>query len=108
MNGARRLAFLFGILVAVSHLWADMLHGPAAYALWGFFVLSGYLMVLVLVLTTKYGTTSAGLRAYAFNRFLRIYPPYIVAVALALATIALLPSLGVQLHRLDRSTGYPV
>ena len=52
--------FFLALLVAISHLWADMVHGPAAYAVWGFFVLSGYLMTLVL--TQKYGTDAGGLR----------------------------------------------
>ena len=40
--------FFLSLIVAVSHLWAGMIDGPAAYAVWGFFVLSGYLMTLVL------------------------------------------------------------
>ena len=69
-------AFL-AFLVAISHLWAGMVDGPAAYAVWGFFVLSGYLMTLVL--TTRYGTTPGGLRQFALNRLLRIYPSFLVA-----------------------------
>jgi peptidoglycan/LPS O-acetylase OafA/YrhL len=41
--------FFLAFLVAISHLWAGMIDGPAAYAVWGFFVLSGYLMTLVLM-----------------------------------------------------------
>lgn len=65
------------LCVAFSHLWEDMLPGPAAYAVWGFFVLSGFLMTLIL--TKKYGTSKQGIKNYAFNRFLRIYPSYFVA-----------------------------
>lgn len=84
--------FVLALLVAVSHLWADMIHGPAAYAVWGFFVLSGYLMTLVL--TRKYGTDRNGIRQYAFNRFLRIYPSYAATVLLGIATIWVLLRLG--------------
>jgi len=84
--------FLLAVLVAVSHLWGGMIHGPAAYAVWGFFVLSGYLMTLVL--GHKYGTDAAGIRAYAANRVLRIYPSYVVAVLLGIATIWVLRRLG--------------
>ena len=73
------------LLVAVSHLWAGMIDGPAAYAVWGFFVLSGFLMTLVL--TTRYGTEPAGLRRFAFNRLLRIYPSFIAAGGLGIVTI---------------------
>jgi peptidoglycan/LPS O-acetylase OafA/YrhL len=74
--------FFLAAVVAISHLWAGMIDGPAAYAVWGFFVLSGYLMTLVL--TTKYGTAPAGLRQFATNRLLRIYPSFIVPQCLAL------------------------
>ena len=54
--------FLLAILVMITHLWASMLRGPAAYAVWGFFVLSGYLMTKVL--REKYGFDSRGIIAY--------------------------------------------
>jgi len=66
--------FFLAFLVAISHLWSNMIHGPAAYAVWGFFVLSGFLMTLVL--NEKYGFSKNGLLKYFFNRFLRIFPLY--------------------------------
>jgi peptidoglycan/LPS O-acetylase OafA/YrhL len=86
--------FFLAFLVAISHLWSGMLDGPAAYAVWGFFVLSGYLMTLVL--TTKYGTEAGGLWRFACNRLLRIYPSYIVAGALGMATIFVLGREGID------------
>jgi peptidoglycan/LPS O-acetylase OafA/YrhL len=77
--------FFLAVLVVISHLWAGMIDGPAAYAVWGFFVLSGYLMTLVL--TTRYGTTADGIRQFAVNRLRRIYPSYIVTVAIGIATL---------------------
>lgn len=91
--------FFLAVLVAISHLWAGMIHGPAAYAVWAFFVLSGYLMTLVL--TAKYGTEASGLRDYAFNRVLRIYPLYVVTFILGLLTLALLQSKGFDLTKLN-------
>ena len=44
--GAFRL--MLALFVAVSHLYSEMIHGPAAYAVWGFYLLSGYLMTLIL------------------------------------------------------------
>ncbi len=66
--------FLLAFFVAISHLWAGMFGGPAAYAVWGFFVLSGFLMTEIL--RNKYGFTVQGLQKYAFNRFIRIFPLY--------------------------------
>ena len=51
-----------------------------------FFVLSGFLMTLVL--TTKYGFDRTGLKAYAFNRFMRIFPLYWLAAIMGLLTLA--------------------
>ena len=65
-----------------------MIHGPAAYAVWGFFVLSGFLMSLVL--TKKYGFSPSGLKDYAQNRFLRIYPSYIFSVILGIGVLFVL------------------
>lgn len=91
--------FLLAFLVAISHLYAGMIHGPAAYAVWGFFVLSGYLMTLVL--TTKYGFSPAGLKDYAFNRFLRIFPSYWLVSAIGVVTILYMRSRGVDLLGLN-------
>ena len=93
----RNMAILPRLVVVISHLWAGMIDGPAAYAVWGFFVLSGYLMTLVL--TTKYGTAPAGLRQFATNRLLRIYPSFIVAAVLGIATILALRPLGIDPSR---------
>jgi hypothetical protein len=65
--------------VAISHLWGGMIGGPAAYAVWGFYCLSGYLMTLIL--NEKYGFSPRGLGRFAVNRALRIYPAYYVACA---------------------------
>ncbi|HEY8270465.1 MAG TPA: acyltransferase, partial [Pseudobdellovibrionaceae bacterium] len=80
--------FFLAFLVAISHLYANMIHGPAAYAVWGFYVLSGYLMTYVL--TTKYSFTVKGLQEFAFNRFLRIFPGYWIVTILGVITILVL------------------
>ena len=53
-----------------------------------FFVLSGFLMSLVL--TKKYGFSPSGLKDYAQNRFLRIYPSYIFSVILGIGVLFVL------------------
>ncbi len=60
-----------------------------AYAVFGFYCLSGYLMTLIM--QTNYGYTLGGIGKYALNRFLRIYPIYWVSI---LFSIVLILSLG--------------
>jgi peptidoglycan/LPS O-acetylase OafA/YrhL len=86
--------FILAFFVCISHLWSGMIHGPAAYAVWGFFILSGYLMTYVL--THKYGTVGAGLLDYSINRLLRIYPAYGVAVVAGAFTLFVAPRLGIS------------
>ncbi len=77
MFGIYRYCLAF--CVAISHLWGGMIGGPAAYAVWGFYCLSGYLMTLIL--NEKYGFSPRGLAKFAVNRALRIYPAYYVVCA---------------------------
>lgn len=79
-------------LVAISHLWSGMIDGPAAYAVWGFFVLSGY--VNTYVLQTRYNARPGSLGRFALNRFLRIYPGYAAAFLMGLVTLRCLPLSG--------------
>ncbi len=61
-----------------------------AYAVFGFYVLSGYLMTLVM--HTNYGYTITGSTKYAVNRILRIYPIYWLACLLSILFIEVLGS----------------
>ncbi len=86
MFGIYRYGLAF--CVAISHLWGGMIPGPAAYAVWGFYCLSGYLMTRVL--NEKYGFTPRGLARFAVNRTLRIYPAYYaVCIGMCLIFLAL-------------------
>lgn len=85
--------FILAFLVAISHLWQNMIHGPAAYAVWGFFLISGYLMTFVM--QTKYHQGAIGLRNYAVNRFLRIFPAYFIVCLLGYFTLKILPGYGI-------------
>jgi peptidoglycan/LPS O-acetylase OafA/YrhL len=57
------------------------------YAVFSFFVLSGFLMTAVMAGT--YGYTPGGFMRFAANRALRLYPAYLVAIALVLTVIGL-------------------
>jgi peptidoglycan/LPS O-acetylase OafA/YrhL len=87
MFGFYRYALAF--CVAISHLWAGMIGGPAAYSVWGFYCLSGYLMTLIL--NEKYGFSPRGLFRFAFDRALRIYPAYYVVCAAMFVLFLLVP-----------------
>lgn len=95
--GAWRL--LLAILVVASHLWEPMPQGYAAYAVWGFYVLSGFLMTYVLSL--KYGFSLQGIVAYAYNRVLRIFPGYYTALLIGIATLLAVGRYGIRLTDLN-------
>lgn len=97
--------FLLALAVAWSHLWADMLQGPAAFAVWGFYVISGHLMATVL--RDRYGFSPAGLRAYAANRALRILPGYAVAALAGALALAVLVPRGIDVQALNPSFAWP-
>lgn len=98
MFGLGSWRFLLAFFVAISHLWSDMIGGPAAYAVWGFFVLSGFLMTEIL--RHKYGFNLHGLQVYAFNRFLRIFPLYYVTLILGILTVLYIGN-GIDLKTLN-------
>jgi peptidoglycan/LPS O-acetylase OafA/YrhL len=74
MFGIFRLAL--SLLVVVFHLTNR--HMLGWYSVYAFYTLSGFLMTLVI--TKKYNLSPGGLADFATNRFLRIYPPYLVMV----------------------------
>ncbi|MEM6535163.1 MAG: acyltransferase [Pseudomonadota bacterium] len=72
--------YLLAVMVACSHLWSDLLWWQGIYAVFGFYVISGYLMTLVLA---EVYVGREGVGAYLLNRLLRIYPLYLVVLAIA-------------------------
>lgn len=84
MFGAYRLALAF--VVFRTHT-AGVTGG--VYAVFAFFVLSGYLMTLVM--HKSYGYSREGRLRYLLNRFLRLYPPYWIVL---IGTIALMLLMG--------------
>jgi peptidoglycan/LPS O-acetylase OafA/YrhL len=97
--------FFLAFLVVISHLWSNMIHGPAAYAVWGFFVLSGFLMTHVL--RHKYGPSPQGLKDFAYNRFLRIFPMYAVACVAGALALVVLARAGLQPSSLNPQFIWP-
>jgi peptidoglycan/LPS O-acetylase OafA/YrhL len=74
---------LLAILVVTTHLYGLFYYG--IYAVFGFYLLSGYLMTTVMHKTYTY--TFTGMWRYVTNRFLRIYPPYWAAIAFTLVLL---------------------
>jgi peptidoglycan/LPS O-acetylase OafA/YrhL len=82
MFGVLRTVLAF--MVVVSHLW--LVNGLiGAYAVFGFYVISGYLMTAVMHGT--YGFDNAGQITFLRNRALRIFPMYWVALVMSIIAI---------------------
>ena len=75
--------FLLAMMVIIYHLAGI---GSCAhwgvYAVFGFYVISGYLMTMVL--QRRYGFDLRGGARYLTNRVLRLFPPYLCVLAIAL------------------------
>lgn len=95
MFGTLRLVLALGVVLA--HLgWGAYV---GRYSVFAFYVISGYLMCLVL--DRRYGFSWSGFRGYALNRVLRIFPPYWAACALSAGLLAWFgnPEYGVLWYR---------
>lgn len=75
--------FCLSLAVVTNHLLAIPILGH--YAVHGFFILSGYLMTLIMVKT--YGYSANGIGRFCLNRILRLYPTYWVILALSILAI---------------------
>jgi len=104
--------YALAMLVVLGHLWPGVwdvpLAHPGVYAVFGFYLLSGYLMSLTLSRTYPFDVT--GTLRFFGNRALRIYPPYLVVLAASTVAIAFAPggALGINpfLRRPDALWGW--
>ena len=74
---------ILALVVVVEHIGDVPMIGRCA--VFGFYILSGYLMTLIL--QTAYGYSWQGLKLYVVNRILRIYPLYWAGCLLSVAII---------------------
>jgi peptidoglycan/LPS O-acetylase OafA/YrhL len=77
------LRFLLAMVVVLFHyqtLGSGMMDAHTAVKM--FFIISGFYMAMIL--DQKYGRALGGLRAFAINRFLRLYPLYAVVLILTI------------------------
>lgn len=79
--------YILAAMVALHHLWHSHPTYIGTYGVYGFYMLSGYLMTLVL--NEVYGFSSDGTIRFLTNRALRIYPSYIIAMLFSLTVILL-------------------
>lgn len=99
MFGCFRL--ILAVLVIFDHLGPTERVGPAA--VFGFYVLSGYLMTFVM--QEVYGYSPSGMLRFAANRWLRIFPIYLLA---CVATLILVAAIGESVTRsYHRAIGWP-
>ena len=91
--------YVLSLLVMVGHLAPLWSSWCGYYAVFAFYLLSGFLMTKVL--RRRYGGSSAGVVRFLANRALRIHPPYWAVLGLTLGLLALWP---VDVPRLHPST----
>lgn len=78
--------FILSVLVCANHLW--IIGGVGRYAVFSFYILSGYLMTTIIC--DRYGSSLDGVKKYAINRFLRIYPTYLIVMTFTVLAIAII------------------
>jgi peptidoglycan/LPS O-acetylase OafA/YrhL len=101
--------FVLALLVVGNHLGGDytvkgaaVFNGIGNFAVYGFFVVSGYLMTLVLNQTYQFNA-----RKFWLNRFLRLYPSYYFVCAFAMLGMILWPDAAAAYHETYRISSSP-
>ena len=79
--------FRYGLamLVVVGHLWSQLAPKAGTYAVFSFYMLSGYLMTYVI--REVYGLSFSGMKRFLLNRFLRIYPLYWLVMVMTIVLL---------------------
>ncbi|WP_063701694.1 acyltransferase family protein [Pseudoalteromonas gelatinilytica] len=75
--------FFLALMVVVTHMFYPYWFGH--YAVFGFFIISGYLMTMVV--NKKYSGSIEMTLRFFLNRIVRIYPLYLIALVLSVAVI---------------------
>ena len=103
--GLGTFRFFLAFLVAISHLWSNMIGGLAAYSVWGFYLISGYLMAYVL--NSNYKFEISGLINFYKNRMIRIYPGYYFALLLGIIVLIICKNMDISFSVLNPEFGIP-
>ena len=83
------IRYVLAAVVAQTHLWPQGADWSGQIAVFAFYTLSGYLMTRIL--NECYGFTMRGTAAFGLNRVLRLWPAYMVIMALVLLALRFLP-----------------
>ena len=89
--------YLLSNLVILAHLQPNITNWTGIYAVFGFYILSGFLMTYILNETYKFHLKGIG--SYLLNRFLRIYPMYIFILLLSVFIIWQFPFASTELNK---------
>jgi peptidoglycan/LPS O-acetylase OafA/YrhL len=81
--------YALALLVAWTHLWSSPIGWVGWQSVFAFYTLSGYLMTRVL--QERCGFSLLGMRAFAINRVLRLYPAYLIVAGGTLLVTFVLP-----------------
>jgi peptidoglycan/LPS O-acetylase OafA/YrhL len=80
--------FVLALFVMAMHV--GDIRDIGCYAVFSFFVLSGFLMTTIT--NNTYGFSGHGITLFLFNRALRIYPPYYASLLIAALCLCFLPA----------------
>jgi peptidoglycan/LPS O-acetylase OafA/YrhL len=89
------LRFVLASLVVANHVWLPTANRLGLHAVTGFFVISGYLMTMVI---NEVYTGPSGFARYLANRFLRIFPLYWAVCGLVLMGLIIAPRVFANLY----------
>ncbi|UPW19928.1 acyltransferase [Agarivorans sp. TSD2052] len=94
----------WALMVVFGHIF--WLSDFGRFAVFGFYILSGYLMTYVM--QNSYGYSNSGRKRFALNRFLRLYPAYwfacITSLILLIVLANYLPETGFSTIRLPHDS----
>ena len=79
--------FLLSVIVVEADIWPLGFPWAAWQSVFAFYTLSGFLMTRVL--HERYGFSLTGILAFAANRILRLWPAYLIILAITLLAIVL-------------------
>jgi peptidoglycan/LPS O-acetylase OafA/YrhL len=93
--GLNLVRFFLAFNVVIFHLWNAAAPGAGPVAVLGFFFISGFLITQIVQEVYAMPTRSW---AFLLNRALRIYPQYLIALGLGLASIHFYPAVASHIN----------
>ena len=97
--GLHLLRFFLAFNVVIFHLWNRAASGAGPVAVLGFFFISGFLITQIV---QEVYAMPAHAAAFVLNRTLRIYPQYLMALALGLLAIGSFPEVASHINNTMR------